>query len=389
MEKKLFRSILWIITYAVLLVFFIVHFESIRTLTGSLLTIFQPLFIGFAIAFVLNRPCHALAGLYGRALNRTRARRLVRPLAVASSYIILLALIVAFFAVVLPKLVESITLFVNSLNGYLNNLQVWLTPLLDTLNLESLDLSSFSDLIRGALNGVVNTLTTALPQIVTFTSTLISLVVTAFLSVIFSVYMLSGKEKLLSQARRVLRAYLPRKVNAWLLEVFRLTADTFTAFVTGQLIEACILGGLTTVGMLFIQADYAPLVGIIVGATALVPMVGAFVGGILSALLLLMVSPLKALIFLVFLICLQQFEGNVIYPRVVGSSIGLPAIWVLTAVTVGGGLLDFVGILISVPIASVLYTLLRRDVHRRLGEAPPREDAPEDRAGPPSGEKSP
>ena len=148
-----------------------------------------------------------------------------------------------------------------------------------------------------------------------------------------------------------------------------LTADTFTAFVSGQLIEACILGGLTALGMLFIQADYAPLIGVIVGATALIPMVGAFLGGAVSAVLLIMVSPLKALIFLVFLLCLQQFEGNVIYPRVVGSNVGLPAIWVLAAVTVGGGLFQFVGILVSVPVASVLYTLLRRDVHRRLGES--------------------
>ena len=126
---------------------------------------------------------------------------------------------------------------------------------------------------------------------------------------------------------------------------------------------------MTTLGMLFIQADYAPLIGIIIGVSALIPMVGAFVGGALSAILLVMVSPVRTLIFLIFLLCLQQFEGNVIYPRVVGSSIGLPAIWVLTAVTVGGGLFQFVGILVSVPIASVLYTLLRRNVHKRLGEA--------------------
>lgn len=374
MDRKLFRSILWIITYAVLLVLFIVQFNELRALAGTVLGIFQPLFIGFAIAFVLNRPCHMLAALYDRALGNTRAKKLSRPLAVGTSYLILLVLIVAFFAIVLPKLVESITLFVNSINGYLANLQTWLTPLLDLLNLESFNLSNLSEWIRAALNGVLNTLTTAVPQIISTAMAVVSIVVTAFLSIIFSIYMLSGKEKLLSQCRRILLAYVPKRVNSVVLEVLRLTADTFTAFVTGQLLEACILGGLTTVGMLFIQADYAPLVGIIVGVTALVPMIGAFVGGALSAILLLMVSPIKALIFLIFILCLQQFEGNVIYPKVVGSSIGLPAIWVLTAVTVGGGLLDFVGILISVPIASVFYTLLRRDVHKRLGEPAPKED---------------
>ena len=145
-----------------------------------------------------------------------------------------------------------------------------------------------------------------------------------------------------------------------------LTANTFTAFVSGQLIEACILGGLTALGMLFIQADYAPLIGVIIGASAIIPVAGAYIGAIVSALLLVMVSPIKALVFLVFLVVLQQIEGNVIYPKVVGTSIGLPGIWVLAAVTIGGGVGGLVGVLLSVPVASVLYALLRRDVHKRL-----------------------
>ena len=375
MDKKLFKSILWIITYAVLLVLFIIQFDEVRGLFWTVIGLFQPLFIGFAIAFVLNRPCQLFSQLYDRGLGRTKAKNLSRPLAVATSYLLMFVLIIAFFSLVLPKLVESIQIFLNSINGYMLNIQIWLNkqewlaPLFSSLHLDKLDLSNFSDLIKGALNGVVNTLTTAVPQLLTITSNIISIVVTGFLSIIFSVYMLSGKATLLSQCRRVLKAYAPPKVEAWVTDVVHLTANTFTAFVSGQLIEACILGGLTALGMLFIQADYAPLIGVIVGATALIPMVGAFLGGAISAVLLIMVSPLKALIFLVFLLCLQQFEGNVIYPRVVGSNVGLPAIWVLAAVTVGGGLFQFVGILVSVPVASVLYTLLRRDVHRRLGES--------------------
>lgn len=375
MDKKLFKSILWIITYAVLLVLFIIQFDEVRGLFWTVIGLFQPLFIGFAIAFVLNRPCQLFSQLYDRGLGRTKAKNLSRPLAVATSYLLMFVLIIAFFSLVLPKLVESIQIFLNSINGYMLNIQEWLnkqewlTPLFSSLHLDTLDLSNFSDLIKGALNGVVNTLTTAVPQLLTITSNIISIVVTGFLSIIFSVYMLSGKATLLSQCRRVLKAYAPPKVEAWVTDVVHLTANTFTAFVSGQLIEACILGGLTALGMLFIQADYAPLIGVIVGATALIPMVGAFLGGAVAAVLLIMVSPLKTLIFLIFLLCLQQFEGNVIYPRVVGNNVGLPAIWVLAAVTVGGGLFQFVGILVSVPVASVLYTLLRRDVHRRLGES--------------------
>ncbi|MEG1858503.1 MAG: AI-2E family transporter [Pseudoflavonifractor sp.] len=375
MDKKLFKSILWIITYAVFLVLFVLYFGTVAGLFGKAMGLLAPLFIGLAIAFVLDRPCHFFLRLYDRMLGKTGMKKLTRPLAVGTSYLVLLVLIVAFFSIVLPKLAESIQLFMGSIGGYMANLQQWANRLLATLNLETVDFSQFSDLLKGAvtgvmgaLNSVMTTLTDALPQVVAITGNVISVVVTAFLSVIFSIYMLSGKEKLLSQCRRVLRAYAPERAAAWLTDVAHLTAGTFTAFVSGQLVEACILGGLCTLGMLFIQADYAPLIGMIVGASALIPMVGAFVGGALSAVLLVMVSPLKAFIFLVFLVVLQQLEGNIIYPRVVGSNIGLPAIWVLAAVTVGGGLLGFVGILVSVPVASVLYTLLRRNVHKRLGE---------------------
>ena len=168
----------------------------------------------------------------------------------------------------------------------------------------------------------------------------------------------------MSQCRRVLRAYVPARFADPLTDVVHLTADTFTRFVTGQLIEACILGGLCAAGMLFIQADYAPLIGVIIGLRHHPgggPHRGHCVRPAAGDGL-----PIKALVFLVFLVVLQQIEGNVIYPKVVGTSIGLPGIWVLAAVTIGGGVGGLVGVLLSVPVASVLYALLRRDVHKRL-----------------------
>ena len=232
--------------------------------------------------------------------------------------------------------------------------------------MQTLDLSSLNQTLENLLKQALGFLSSLGPQLLEFTTGIVSLVVTGVLALVFSIYMLSGKEKLLGQCRRVLRAYVPAKIADPLTDVVHLTSDTFTRFVTGQLIEACILGGLCTVGMLFIQPDYAPLIGVTIGASAIIPVAGAYIGAMLSAVLLLMVSPLKALIFLVFLVILQQIEGNVIYPKVVGSSIGLPGIWVLAAVTVGGGLLGLEGVLFSVPVASVLYTLLRRNVRKRL-----------------------
>ena len=234
------------------------------------------------------------------------------------------------------------------------NLQALADEVFALFDREGVDFSSLNEYLRRGLEGVLNTATNAASHVLVITSGVISMGVTLVLAIVFSVYMLSGREKLLSQCRRVMRAYLPGSWADRVQSVVQLSADTFTNFVSGQLTEACILGVLCALGMLFIQSDYAALV------------MGAYIGAVLPAFLLLMVDPWRALAFLVFLGILQQIEGNVIYPRVVGTSIGLPGIWVLAAVTIGGGVVGLVGVLLSVPVASVLYALLRRDVHKRL-----------------------
>ena len=367
MDKKLFKSILLIITYAVVLVMVLARLDVLAGALGILLSVFKPLIIGFCLAFVLNRPCQFFFRLYSRGLDKTPAQGAARPLAVLTSYLALIIIVVAIFSFVLPKLVESIQTFVLNLSGYIANAQNSINHLLDYLNLdiEQLDLSKLNTTLEGILNNALKFLSNLGPQIIEFTTGLVSIVVTGVLALVFSIYMLSGRDKLLGQCRRLLKAYVPAKVAGPISDVVSLTAATFTKFVTGQCIEACILGGLCTIGMLFIQPDYAPLIGVTVGASALIPVAGAYIGAILSAVLLLMVSPLKAFIFLVFLIILQQVEGNVIYPRVVGSSVGLPGIWVLAVVIVGGGLMGVGGMLLGVPLASAVYRMLSDFVRRR------------------------
>lgn len=370
MDKRLLKSILLIITYTAVLVTVLVRLDGVGSAMGQLLGLFRPLIIGFALAFILNRPCHFFLNLYSRGLGKTKAAGLARPLAVVTSYLALIIVVAGVFSFVLPKLVESIQTFILNLSGYISNIQGWVNRLAEYfhLDMEAFDLSRLNQTLENLFKQALGVLSSLGPRLLEFTTGVVSLVVTGVLALVFSIYMLSGKEKLLGQCRRVLRAYVPAKFADPITDVVHLTGDTFTRFVTGQLIEACILGGLCTAGMLFIQPDYAPLIGVTIGASAIIPVAGAYIGALLSAVLLLMVSPLKALIFLVFLVILQQIEGNVIYPKVVGSSIGLPGIWVLAAVTVGGGLLGLEGVLLSVPVASVLYTLLRRDVHKRLEE---------------------
>ena len=378
MDKKLFRSLLLLITFTVGLIFVIVRFDDLWQFAAALLSNFTPLFAGLAIAFVLTQPCAFFRRHLDRALGGTPLAKASVPLAVLLSYLLLFGVVAALVAFVIPQFVSSVGTFLSNLEGYMRQAQVWVNSFMEWFNVEGQALTGMDQLLsrldqvlRNVFNSTLDALSNVVPFLLNFTTNLVSVVVTSVLALVFSIYMLAGKDTLLGQCRRVLKAYLPKPLCDAVLDVTALTAGTFSRFVTGQVTEAIILGCLTFLGMLLLRLDYAPLISVLIGVSALVPIVGAYVGAATSALLLLMVSPMKALIFLVFLVCLQQFEGNVIYPRVVGTSLGLPGIWVLAAVTVGGGLFDFLGMLLSVPIASILYTLLKRDVRRRLAGRPP------------------
>lgn len=369
MEKKLFRSLILLITYAVVLVAVIVKLDAVGGWLAGVAGAFQPLIIGLVIAFILDRPCNFFARHYERVLPG-QVRRAARPLAVVTAYLTVILFIAVLVALVVPELTHSIEMFIGNLSTYaanFQNLYDWVVAKLDLEQLASLDLSSgISESLQKLLTGALDTLTNTLPHLVTMTSVVVSGVITGVLALVFSIYMLSGAPRLTAQCRRLVRAYLPQRVSTRVLSVARLTVDTFSKYVNGQLVEACILGGLCFAGMCIFRFDYAPLISVIIGVSALIPIAGAYLGAAVAVLLLVMIRPMEAFWFLVFLVTLQQLEGNLIYPRVVGTTMGLPGIWVLAAVTVGGSLLGLIGMVMSVPIAAVVYTLLKNDLRARL-----------------------
>ena len=369
MDKRLFKQLILLITFAVVLVAFIVKLDAVGAWVGGVLPAFEPLFIGFAIAFVLNRPCNFFARLYAQRLSE-RGRRAARPLAVATSYVLLIAFLAVLVALVVPELIKSLERFVSNLSTYGSNFQQLFDWVVEKFQLESLEDLNFTgafDDLNSLLSRALELLTDTMPHLISATGVVVSAVVTGVLAIVFSVYMLSGAPRLLAQCRRIVVTYLPKKMVGPFLSVARLTADTFTRYVTGQVTEACILGCLCFVGMCVFRFDYAPLISVIIGVSALIPVAGAYIGAILAVVLLVMIDPMQAVWFLIFLVILQQLEGNLIYPKVVGTSLGLPGIWVLAAVTVGSSLLGFVGLVISVPITAVLYTLLKQDLRARQG----------------------
>lgn len=364
MERKTFHNLMLLISYAALLALVILRLDDVLTLGQTLLHVFKPLLIGFAIAFVLSRPCAFFRRLFDRAMPGKSG--LALALAVLSSYLSLFVVLTLIVTFIVPQLYDSVMALVNRINANLPAMQAALNEALKDLNLDGPDLTAMLPSLNDMVNGVLDTLSSALPHLLSFTGNLLSSTITTVTALVFSVYMLAGRNRLAAQFSRLLRAYVSPATANVVSQVVALTSDTFTKFVSGQLIEACILGSLCFVGMLLFRFPYAPLISVIIGISALIPVAGAYIGAFLSAFLLIMVSPIQALGFLVFLVVLQQLEGNLIFPRVVGNSIGLPALWVLTAVSVGGGLFGLLGMLLSVPAASVLYTLLRQDVNARL-----------------------
>ena len=339
---------------------------------GMLAGVLFPLTLGFCIAFVLNVPMRFLERHLFLRTQKPVLKRLRRPLCILISLVFILAVLTAVFWLVVPELVNALVVLANTVPPFLSKATAWLQDNADRFpQLESwlagldIDWAKTGRDIITYLTGQFSSLLGGTVQVISATVGGVTNVVIAF---ILALYILLGKEKLKAQCTAVCRAFLPERFAKGLLYVARLSSDTFASFVTGQCIEACILGTLCWLGMTLFRFPYAPMIGALVGFCALIPIVGAVIGTVVGAFMIMMVDPVQAILFVIFLLTLQQIEGNLIYPRVVGSSVGLPAIWVLASVTVGGSLWGIGGMLFAVPVCSILYTLMRRVTQYRLAE---------------------
>lgn len=370
MDKKTLKTYLLLISFTIGLVLLVVHFETVVHGIGVFLRLLTPLFIGIIIAFVLNRPYEWLNRLYGK---RCRLKpKASRVLSVVTVYILAFGALTLLICLVVPELTRNLQLFAESADQYLLDTQATLSGFTDRFGLPPVDLSALIDTVSRYLGTLSSAIQEMLPQIVEVTGSFLSGIVTGFIAIVLSVYLLSGKDRLLMQLRRTLKVYLPKHTHAFFGRLYRIIAQVFGDYVAGQCKEALILGSLCFVGMTILRLEYAALISSVIAVTALIPMLGAYIGGAVGVILLLFISPVKALIFLAFLIVLQQIEGNLIYPKVVGRKIGLPGLWVLMGITVGGGLFGMWGMLLAVPVTTVLYQLLKKDVQKReAGEAVP------------------
>ena len=366
LNKRNIKRIMLLIAFAALLYWGLNNLSWLSGILSGLLSLLSPLLLGICIAFVLNLMMAALERLWDRALAKWSSPwrgKLKRPVCLTLTMVLFVGIIFAIFFILIPRLEEAGSTLAANIPTYVDQFQAWWKSLSDfadshgvTLPELTLSAEQVRDTITGFLqergDSVVNTT-------LNITSSIVGALVNILLALVFSLYMLAQKETLLAQSKRLLRRALPRRAADKLLAVLHLTNNAFSSFVTGQVTEAVILGTLCCLGMLILRLPYALPVSVIIAALSLIPIFGAWIGAATGAFLIVFQSPIKALTFLIFLLILQQVEGNLIYPRVVGKSVGLPGLWVLAAVTIGGGAFGILGMLLGVPVCSVVYSLVQ------------------------------
>lgn len=340
------------------------YWDTAVKILGVALTAAVPLILGLVIAYVVNIIMMALERKLLSGMDASRVKVLKRPLSVLLSFVCLVGVIVALTYIVLPRLWQCLEMLAGQITVAINRLLPYIGQWLPEEVWKQFDIQSS---IRSAVEWLVSFAGGALNGVVSGLSFVVSGAATMFIACFFGIYLLMGKEKLLGQLNRLIDTYLPKRVCTGLRYVARVANGSFHRFLVGQCTEAVVLGALCTLGMLILRMPYAAMIGCTVGVTALIPFVGAYLGAAVGAIMILTVSPIKALGFLIYLLILQQVEGNLIYPRVVGSSIGLPGIWVLAAITIGGGFGGIIGMMLGVPIMATVYQLVRHDMAKRNG----------------------
>ncbi len=353
-------SNLFVVCVGIAFYLFLSNFDEVRLRLNSLGKVIQPFVAGFALAYLLNIPASYLEKNF---FTRFKFRRM---LSILTSYLLAVLLLAVLLSSVVPQVVQSVVDLVNNSEGYINNLNataLWLSDRfgLDQRELEPL-LISYQDLLRRA----ASLITAALPQLLDFGMAVGNGLVTALTAVISSVYMLTSKHALIGQMRRVTYALLSRDKADRVLRISRQANEVFSGFIAGKIIESAIIGMLCFAGMTIFRMQYALLISVVVGVTDVIPFFGPFIGAIPSIMILLIVDPWDALYFGIFVLALQQFDGNILGPKILGDSTGLSPIWVLVAIIVGGGLFGFAGMLLGVPTFAVLYALTREWVTDRL-----------------------
>lgn len=368
-RHQLAKWLISIITICILIYLGIRHINQLAVAVTWLKELMNPLLIGFVLALFLNVPLGFIERHLFQKKPTPRKKKMRRPLAILLSFALVIGIFIGIAFLVIPELVDAVGIVISSIMNGMDQLAAFEStadysklPFGEQLSQIDVDFveikTKLEEWIKQLGTTVVDGAASALGGI---TSTIFDFII----GLVFSIYILANKEKLKRQISRLIRVWLPKKFGEWSIHVASVCGRNFKLFVAGQTTEAIILGTLCAIGMLILRIPYAPMIGALVGVTALIPYVGAWIATLIGAFMILTVNPFKALVFVIFLLTLQQIEGNAIYPKVVGAKINLPAMWVLAAITVGGNLGGPIGMLLGVPAAASAYALLKEATDKR------------------------
>lgn len=356
------KDLLGIITFTVVLIFSFIYIVPIWQFVEYIFKLFMPFILGLVIAFVLNVLMSAIENKWLKKAFKSVNNKVRRTISLILSLTIVLGLFIFIGKLVIPELQNTIEIFSDNIEVYQENLNNFLEKFGVTLGKENI-LNTFvdniGDYIKDNGDNVINIT-------IGVASNVVTTVVNLTIAIVFAIYFLVQKEKLTGQFNKLMKAYLPSKAIKKIEDIAKISNKTFANFVSGQCLEAVIIGVLCLLGMLILRLPYAPTISVLVGFTALIPVFGALIGTVIGAFLIFMLNPIEAIIFVIFIFVLQQLEGNLIYPKVVGKVVNLPSIWVLVAVTLGASINGVVGMLLSVPLCSICYGILVTNVHSRL-----------------------
>jgi len=369
-DKKTLRNIFFVVAACIVLYWILHETERVNAVLSVLSDVFAPFIIGAGIAFIINVPMRSIENSFVKINNQT----LRRSLALLITIIVILLVLALVFYLLIPQVAATAKSFAERLPGFFMDVQAKITAFLEdnpqmlkwvneNTNLQNID---FANLIQKVIDMAGNSVTAIIGGAFSAIGGLAGILVNFVIGVVFAIYCLYNKEILARQGRKLIYAFLPEGWCDQLVRIMRLTNSTFSNFLSGQCLEVCILGCLFAISMAIFRMPYIPLVSVLVAVTAFIPVVGAFAGCIFGAFFILVDNPLQAVGFVVMFLVLQQIENNLIYPRVVGTSIGLPGMWVLLAVAVGGELMGVAGMFLMIPLSSVLYSLLREYTNKRL-----------------------
>lgn len=361
------KSLLIAIAFGILLYWGLNHINVLFSVMKKVMGIILPFLVGGGIAFILNVPMKNIEKVLKKKIKN---HTVLRVIGIILSFVIALGIIAFVIAAVIPEMIHTIRQVSSGDSKFFKDASEWVMGLTETYPevteyINSLQLD-WAELMNKALEVLQNSVTNVLSSTVGVATSVIGGVTATVIGIIFSIYILMSKEKLAVQAKMVMYAYIPEKWVKKILSVLKISSQTFSGFISGQCTEAVLFGLLCYIGMSIFRFPYALCISVLVGFTTLIPVVGAFLGTAFGALLIMVNDPIQALWFIVMIIVLQQIDNNLIYPRIMGNSVGLPGMWVMVAVTLGGSLMGVMGMLVFVPIVSVVYALFRGSVYNRL-----------------------